>query len=148
MTARPPSARGDPDSELCYRDVPAAPERLPPLRNALAEWAGTVGLDAEQVEVLMLASYEALANVVAHAYPDGSGVLDLEARLLPEPTRVEVTVTDYGRWCPESEQRRDLGGRGLILLRSLAEHAEVLTGGEGTTVRMSWTPAQDPVPEA
>lgn len=139
-TAHPACARGEPDSELCYREVPATPERLPGLRNALAEWAGTAGLDAEQVERLILASYEALANVVAHAYPDGSGVLDLEARLLRDPARVEVTVTDYGRWRPDSERRRELGGRGLILLRSLAEHAEVSTGGEGTTVRMSWTP--------
>ncbi|NHD18403.1 MULTISPECIES: ATP-binding protein [unclassified Actinopolyspora] len=140
MTTRPACARDEPTSELCYREVPAAPERLPALRNALSEWAGRAGLDAEQVEKLILASYEALANVVAHAYPDGGGVLDLQARLLRDPARVEVTVTDYGHWRPEAQRRRDLGGRGLILLRSLAEHAEVLTGGAGTTVRMSWTP--------
>ncbi|WP_017973713.1 ATP-binding protein [Actinopolyspora halophila] len=143
ITARPPCARGEPDSELCYRDLPAAPERLPALRNALAEWAGTAGLGAEQVEMLMLASYEALANVVAHAYPDDSGVLDLEARLLHESARVEVTVTDYGHWRPAQEEHRDLGGRGLILLRSLAEHAEVSTGEGGTTVRMHWTPESE-----
>lgn len=124
--------------------VPAKPERLPELRHALAEWAARIGMAAEQNEALTLATYEALANAAAHAYPEGvEGVVDVHAVHRPESARVEVTVTDYGSWRPPDESGM-LGGRGLVLVRSLAENAEVTTDASGTTVRMAWSLAPGP----
>ncbi|WP_433869213.1 ATP-binding protein [Saccharopolyspora sp. CA-218241] len=77
------------------------PGRFPPMRRALAGWAGQAGLNAEQVERLVLVSYEALANVAAHAYPDSTGTLDLQARFRPGASAVEVWVTDHGV-CPDT----------------------------------------------
>lgn len=128
--------------------VPAEPDQLPGVRRALAEWAGHVGMSAEQVEAVALASYEALANATAHAYSDGAGVLDVHATYRPERAQVQVTVADSGRWRPPPAERGGLGGRGLVLIRSLAEHAEVTTDAAGTTVRMYWTVHPDRVPAA
>jgi anti-sigma regulatory factor (Ser/Thr protein kinase) len=54
---------------LRYRDVPADAHCLIALWHALSRWAIRAGMIPEQVEVLTLASYEALAGVVTHAYP-------------------------------------------------------------------------------
>lgn len=138
-------ATGEPDplagavADVHFAAVPADPERLPGLRRALAGWAERAGMSAEQVEVLALASYEALANATAHAYSDGAGVLKVHATYLPEQAQAQVTVTDSGHWRPPPTERGELSGRGLVLIRNLAEQAEVSTDTSGTTVWMSWT---------
>ena len=140
-----PRADGNtaPPAELHCRAVPADPERLPALRRAAAGWAEGMGMSAEQIELVALASYEALANAAAHAYPHGDGVLEMHAVYRPASSRAEVVVSDYGRWQEPPVERRDLGGRGLLLIESLAEHAEVTTTTAGTSVRMSWTVRTD-----
>jgi serine/threonine-protein kinase RsbW len=134
-----PAPGGSPRADdLNFAAVPAEPERLPALRHALARWAARAGLSAERVEALALAAYEALANAAAHAYSDG-GALDLHATYRPEPGEVEVTVRDHGRWRPPPTERGGLGGRGLVLIRSLADHVDIATDASGTTVRMRWS---------
>ncbi|RCW43302.1 anti-sigma regulatory factor (Ser/Thr protein kinase) [Halopolyspora algeriensis] len=125
-------------TDLRFPAVPAEPERLPELRHTLVEWAERTGMAAEQVETLALAAYEALANAAVHAYPDGDGVLDVHASHRPDSAQVEVTVTDYGRWRLPPSERGGTGGRGLVLIRNLADHAEVIAETSGTTVRMAW----------
>jgi len=118
--------------------VPAVASRLTGLRHALAEWAEEVGLAAADREALTLASYEAMANTVEHAYADElEGVLDLRAVRDPAQGRVVVTVTDYGRWKPVPA---DPGtrGRGLPLIRGLTPAAAITPSPQGTTVSMSW----------
>jgi anti-sigma regulatory factor (Ser/Thr protein kinase) len=123
---------------LHYRAVPAVAERLPPLRQALGEWAGKAGLNRELTHDLVLASYEAMANVVAHAYGGGSGVLDLHGSYSPERGWLIVTVTDYGCWRPPADDPGPLHGRGLSMIRTLAARTEIDQGPSGTTVRMFW----------
>lgn len=118
--------------------VPAVASRLTGLRHALAEWAEEVGLAAADREAMTLASYEAMANTVEHAYADElEGVLDLRAVRDPAQGRVVVTVTDYGRWKPVPA---DPGtrGRGLPLIRGLTPAAAITPSPQGTTVSMSW----------
>jgi len=132
---------GVPEGDLHFR-VPAAAGRLAGLRHALAEWAGRVGLSDEDVEALVLASYEAMANSVEHAYRDETqGVLDLRARVDDEQGRVVVTVTDYGQWKPP-EPSGGLRGRGLSLIQGLTTTATITPTIDGTTVTMFW-----PMPE-
>src|SRR5699024_9383444 len=132
-----------PLTDVDFVAVPAEPERLPELRRALAEWAERVGMSAEQVEAVTLAGYEALANAATHAYAAGTGTLNLHAEYRSARRQVQVAVSDAGRWRTPPTDRDGLGGRGLVLIRSLAEHAEVHTDASGTTVSMHWT-----VPEA
>ncbi|MBA8822809.1 two-component sensor histidine kinase [Saccharopolyspora lacisalsi] len=98
-----------------------------------------MGLSADSVEALGLASYEAMANVVEHAYTDGEGELDLTAVLLPAENRVRVTVSDRGAWTTPPAQSDVRKGRGLPLIHHLAEEAEVIAVADGTMVRMWWS---------
>lgn len=106
------------------------------VRHTLQRWAAHTGLSALGVADLVLASYEALANAVEHAYPSGGGPVDLLAARTADG-RVLVAVRDHGRWRPPPG---DLGtrGRGLPMIKALAHRAEVQQGSHGTCVQMEW----------
>jgi len=111
-------------------------EGLAPLRRALADWAGQIGLEASTVEAIVLSTYEALANSVEHAYrDDGAGTVELDASV--NDFIVTVTVTDHGRWRPPSADSGSRG-RGLSLIRNLGAAANVVGTPQGTTVTMTW----------
>ncbi len=127
--------------------VPAVPGRLAALRHALAEWADRIGLSNGDKEALVLATYEAMANSVEHAYPDQTqGVLDVRAQRDVEAGRAIVTVTDYGRWKPP-EPSGGLRGRGLSLIRGLTATTTITPTPGGTTVAMSWPLPDEDGPE-
>jgi serine/threonine-protein kinase RsbW len=133
-----------PEGELHVR-VPAVAGRLAALRHTLAEWAARAGLGDEDTEALVLASYEAMANTVEHAYRDQTqgGVLDVRALVDDEQSRVVVTVTDYGQWQPP-QPSGGLRGRGLSLIQGLTTTATITPTTDGTTVTMYWPlPAGD-----
>ncbi len=114
---------------------PASPELAARLRRQLVEWARNEGIPADTISDIGLASYEAMANTVVHAYPTGTvGPLELHARL--DTGSVVVTVADRGQW-PGDERAEIRPGRGLDLISKLSD-AEVRHGDYGTTVRMSW----------
>lgn len=125
------------DGDLHFR-VPAAAARLTALRHALTEWARECGLAAEDREALTLASYEAMANSVEHAYAGQvEGILDLRAVRDPERGQVTITVTDYGTWKPPPINPGSRG-RGLPLIRGLTKTAVITPSEQGTTVTMTW----------
>ncbi len=127
-----------PEGDLHFR-VPAVPGRLAGLRHALAKWATQAGLPEEDTEALVLASYEAMANTVEHAYRDQTqGLLDVRAQIDDEQARVVVTVTDYGKWKPPQPGGSSLRGRGLSLIRGLTSTATIAPTTGGTTVTMFW----------
>lgn len=118
--------------------IPAVAGRLTGLRHALAEWAERAGLPVADREALTLASYEAMANTVEHAYAGQlEGVLDIRAVRDPTQGRVVVTVTDYGQWKPPPSDP-GIRGRGLPLIRGLTPTAAITPSARGTTVSMSW----------
>jgi serine/threonine-protein kinase RsbW len=118
--------------------VPAVAGRLTGLRHTLAEWAERTGLETEDREALILASYEAMANAVEHAYAGQlQGVLDLRAVRDHTRRRVTITVTDYGQWRPPPADP-GIRGRGLPLIRGLTPNATITPSTRGTTVSMSW----------
>jgi serine/threonine-protein kinase RsbW len=126
--------------------APAAPLRLrlagdplsaqlPGARRELERWAESFGLPEPLVEDLVLAAHEALANVADHAYPQGGAEawLDVECR----DDVIEAVVRDRGAWRPPDA---DPGwrGRGLMIIRGLADGVDVHHDGTGTSVRMRW----------
>jgi len=121
--------------DLQRQAVPAEPDQLNPLRDQLAAWAREACLTAERVGDVLLAVYEAMANVVVHAYPGRLGTFDLYAR--HAGSTVTVTIRDYGQWRPVPRPTV-LGGRGLPMIRTLADRALIETGSAGTTVTMTW----------
>lgn len=126
------------DEALHFR-VPAVAGRLAGLRHALAQWASRIGLTDEDAEALVLASYEAMANSVEHAYRDQTqGLLDLRGEVDGEQDRVVITVTDYGRWQPPRPSG-GLRGRGLPLIQGLTATSTITPTSGGTTVTMFWS---------
>jgi serine/threonine-protein kinase RsbW len=134
--------------EIRHR-IPAEPGELAELRHSLGRWASEIGMPAERREELVLAAYEALANSVEHAYHgvggsdgvDGSaaGEVHLHATRGPDGAIV-VTVTDHGRWKAPTPSG-GLRGRGIPIIRALADHTRITSGDTGTTVTMTWQPA-------
>jgi anti-sigma regulatory factor (Ser/Thr protein kinase) len=126
--------------DLHYPAIPAQPELLGAFRRILAHWAANIGMTAERVQALTLATYEAMANAVTHAYHDRPGTLELHATYLPRHHQVTITVTDHGHWRPTLVNTSPLrpDGRGLGLIRALAEDTTITAGTEGTSVRMHW----------
>ncbi|MGX1810861.1 ATP-binding protein [Nocardia sp. NPDC055321] len=131
------STPGATDPYLMVKSVPAVAEHLPPLRAMLERWAHDAGLSQEQVLDVTLAAYEAMANVVDHAYRGRArpGDFDLEARIDHDATT--ITVTDHGKWRPRAAHTDSRRGRGLILIRALAPDTRI-SYHRGTRVHLSW----------
>jgi Histidine kinase-like ATPase domain len=92
------------------------------------------------VDDLVLAVYEALANVVEHAYPPEhpQPMMRLQARV--EDRHVLITISDHGRWrTPPREP--GYRGRGLAMMRSLITELHLHRGPQGTTVQLRAPPA-------
>ena len=123
--------------------APALPNEVADLRRKLTRWLGELPLDVESTHDITLATYEALANVAAHAYPDGHGWARLQATRSGDA--VTVTVTDTGCGIPATRPRRaglrTSGGRGLMLIEKVTDQSDIDTSGDGTTIRMTWRPA-------
>ena len=110
------------------------PQRLRDVRDQVAGWARRLGLPAEAIDDIVLATHEALANVADHAYPEGDGDAEVDAAYVQGEVR--VVVRDHGNWRPP----RDPGwrGRGLVLIAGLAEHVDVHRADGGTSIAMRW----------
>ena len=134
----------------------ADPAQLAPTRRMIRQWAGSHGVSELRTERLLLASGEALANAMEHAYTDtGPGAIELVIRLDPDGTIV-TQVHDFGRWrepdpvpevpeVPEGANGTGGGtgrttgmrGRGLPLMNGLMDRVEVVRQAAGTTVTMT-----------
>ncbi|MEJ2886653.1 ATP-binding protein [Actinomycetospora aeridis] len=134
--------------EVAHDVVHAADLRS--LRIDLVEWVRAAAETSDEVrepalterlEDVATAFYEALTNVVDHAYPEGGGPVHVTARLAatgaPDRPWLEITVADRGGWRPAPE---DPGhrGRGLLLLSGLADGHDLQQEQDGTRVRLWW----------
>lgn len=109
------------------------------IRQRLAAWARASGAGTELVDDIALATYEALANVVDHAYPDGKVEAWLDARR--DRRGIVVTIGDHGRWRqPPSDP--GIRGRGLAMMRALTQRMTVERSPSGTTVTLCWSVGQ------
>ncbi len=134
----------------------ARPPRVGAFRRALRRWLGDA-LEARQSAVgastelpedledladdLVLATSEALENVVDHAFANtpAVGAMTLHADLVDDV--VTIVVTDDGHWRSPSTGPTSRG-RGLTLMESLTQ-VDVEHGDGGTTVTMRRPLARD-----
>ncbi len=130
----PALARG-PGSLKLRLPAPSLPHRLRDIRAQVARWAARLGLSADAVDDIVLATHEALANVADHAYPEGDGEAELDARCVDG--EVHVVVRDHGNW----QTPRDSGwrGRGMVIIAGLAERVDVQRAEAGTCIAMRWS---------
>jgi serine/threonine-protein kinase RsbW len=123
-----------------YLDLPALAQELPGARAQLRRWSQAVHLTAELVEDVVLAVDEALANAVEHAYEPPAGrpstVTVFAGRLTPDP-QVYVVVSDAGHW-RLPPVHAGVRGRGVAMMKALADHFDLHHNENGTTVLLGW----------
>lgn len=142
----PQSVQGTPgrDARPALRTEATATEHnAAELRRRFHDWLAldtAVGI----VDDLVLVVYEAVANAVEHAYAghtDGPGPVRLEAHRADG--HVLITVTDAGTWrAPTGDRFR---GRGLTLMRHLAQEVTVESDYNGTVVHVRAVSAANPL---
>jgi serine/threonine-protein kinase RsbW len=99
---------------------------------------------------VILALNEALANTAEFAYPDGGdGTVDVEAVRDRARRILTVRVSDRGH-CRQTDplQRQRRRGRGIQLMRSLADSLIIDASGLGTSVCLRFEDVSAPSPVA
>jgi anti-sigma regulatory factor (Ser/Thr protein kinase) len=138
----------NPKTDVCYAErferigVPADPRTAGRTRDDFSSWLqSTFDLDPYRTNDLVLAIYEALANTAEFAYVSMglTGTMDLRATHDPTESALSVTVADRGQWrtAPSSPPDRSRG-RGIALMKALADRSSIQTSTGGTTVRLVW----------
>ena len=120
-------------SRALVLDLPADPNVLASMRQSLRTWLAATQASADDVYDILVASTEAAANAVEHAYGPGDASFRVEAHM-SHGGRIEVVVRDHGQWRPPRGHNR---GRGTMLMQQLMDEFEVATGETGTEVRMN-----------
>ena len=123
--------RADPVTPRMVLRLPADPQVLVQVRHALRRWLAAFEATPADIAAVILASGEACANAVEHAYTPSPAAFELEA--MHEDGVVTITVRDTGRW------RRPRGvhrGRGLHIIESMVDDVDVHTTATGTEIVM------------
>jgi serine/threonine-protein kinase RsbW len=125
--------------------MPARPEGVAVVRQALAGMADALAFDANVVADMKMAVSEACTNVVVHAYDDEAGVLEVD--MSADDAGLTIRVRDHGTGIkPRPERSRDVPalGLGLPLIAALSDAFELHgSTGQGTEVRMTFNYARD-----
>lgn len=127
--------------------MPARPEGVGVVRQALAGMADALAIDPAVLTDMKMAVTEAVTNVVVHAYED-DGLLEVD--LLAGDVALTVVVRDQGEGLKPKSQRTEPPalGLGLPLIAALTDAFELRgSAGLGTEVRMTfeYEREQDPV---
>jgi serine phosphatase RsbU (regulator of sigma subunit)/anti-sigma regulatory factor (Ser/Thr protein kinase) len=124
------AARLPPVHDRLETEWAATPASLAAIRTLLRRWLRAKGASDAEVYDITVASQEACANAIEHAYGPGRSGFTLLGELVDGEVR--LTVRDRGRW---REARGEHRGRGLSLMRALMEQVDVRAAeGGGTEV--------------
>ena len=109
------------------------------VRRALHALLRPAGLSRDRVASITLAATEVCANVVRHAYPDGSrGVIRVEAELDPGGA-LTVVVGDHGVGVDGRDGGAMASAIGLGISAAIADDLRIETSADvGTEVRMTF----------
>jgi anti-sigma regulatory factor (Ser/Thr protein kinase) len=108
---------------------PAQPDALASVRHLLRRWLRQHGATDDEIYDVTVATQEACANAVEHAYAPGPEAFEVEAVLVDGA--VEVTVRDHGQWRRARGTHR---GRGMPMMEALMESVHVQHTPDGTAV--------------
>jgi anti-sigma regulatory factor (Ser/Thr protein kinase)/putative methionine-R-sulfoxide reductase with GAF domain len=112
-------------------ELPADPHVLGSVRRIVRRWLHQNDVEDSVVAEVTLATNEASANAVEHAYPPGPATFFLRAAISDGELR--ITVRDTGSWrSPRGEDR----GRGLTIMRSAMDEVDVNRSPDGTEIVM------------
>jgi serine/threonine-protein kinase RsbW len=129
-----PAELSDTGIEYVHRSWPADATQLAVIRHELRRWVAPLGLSGDEIDDLVLAVDEAVANAVRHAYPaDLPG--DVELTLWTEGEALCIEITDHGSWRMQETVTGDSrGGRGMLLMQHMVETVLVHFDGRGSRV--------------
>jgi serine/threonine-protein kinase RsbW len=132
-----PGAHAAPPAEF-DRFMPSDSQLIAGVRAEFRTWLTSCGIGADDLDALVLACSEAIANSIEHAYRgDGSGIVRITGHC--DGRHVDVFVHDDGPWIPPRHRNPDesglLRGRGLPLIGQLMDATELDTR-DGTTITM------------
>jgi anti-sigma regulatory factor (Ser/Thr protein kinase) len=120
--------------------MPARPEGVAVVRQALAGVADALDLDVAVLADMKMAVSEACTNVVVHAYDGSDGVLEVD--MTADARGLTIRVRDYGSGIhPHVNHSREVPalGLGLPLIAALSDAFELHgSAGQGTEVRMTF----------
>lgn len=118
----------EPGPRLAFR-LPAVPASLTRARRELGRWLRSMGASDNEAYELLVATGEACANCVAHAYAAGEdGWFEVTARA--DGYNLSISVRDEGRWRLPRRQP----SRGMLIMRELADRVSVERSESGTRV--------------
>jgi len=146
VTQQPAAEQATGGDELSLSAIPALPAALAPARSALGDFLRAHAVPEELAADAVLATYEAIANIVEHAYPAGDGTFDLHATYTRDVT-LTVTITDHGTWKTSGPDPASRRGRGLQLMRSCSDDADIATTDDGTQVHLQWSCSRSATPD-
>jgi serine/threonine-protein kinase RsbW len=127
--------------------MPARPEGVGVVRQALAGMADALDFEAAVLADMKMAVTEACTNVVVHAYDADSGMLEVE--MLAADEGLTIVVRDYGSGIQPRPARSEPPalGLGLPLIAALSDAFELRgSAGRGTEVRMTFSYSRDSDP--
>ena len=116
-------------------DFTADVRHLAPSRAALRTWLSEVGVEPAQIQDMLIATGEAVANAIEHGHrsrPDG--IISLRATAVVDG--LHVSVIDSGVWKTPHHVPSEHRGRGLSLMRCLVQDLSIRSNDAGTTVHM------------
>ena len=111
--------------------LPARPESAPRLRHALRAYLERLALDRRRIDEVLLAAGEAAGNAIEHAYRGYEGTVRMRAFV--SGARLHIEVRDGGSWRGHGDPER---GRGLEIMRALADRVSIESTRGGTAVRL------------
>lgn len=110
------------------------------LREEFSDWLRTnPELDDVRFSDVLLAVYEALSNAAEFAYansPDRD-TMTVQGHYSARTGSLTVTVVDQGQWRQGDPGGQKMSrGRGIPLMRALADQADIEPSAQGTQVRL------------
>ncbi|MCX2932865.1 ATP-binding protein [Mycobacterium sp. CVI_P3] len=128
-----PTADGD---RFVRNDVVADAHNAARVRDEFATWLrGRGDLDRVRFSDVVLAVNEALANTAEFAYLQSGRVGTIDVEAVRADSTLTITIADQGCWreaTPATQSRAR--GRGIPLMRALADDVSIDTSPLGTTV--------------
>jgi serine/threonine-protein kinase RsbW len=132
----------DSSSQFAYPNALANAAYAALIRQEFSVWLRRYfALDATKVSDVVLAVNEALANAAEFAYSrvKQPGEMHLLADYDCSTAILTVTVTDEGAWRTVDPEASSISrGRGIPLMRALADRATIDSSSAGTRVCLEW----------
>jgi serine/threonine-protein kinase RsbW len=112
------------------------PSELRLMRAFVSHWAQRCGLgDADCFDACLVAT-EAVTNAIRHGRAEDDGERPIKVVCRIEDSHLVIEVNDRGTWRSHGETSSADGGRGLYLIRELADAFELRPSPRGTLLRM------------